>query len=304
LWGAQNEAYRQPFLNWQLARTYLAADDPLTLRRTWQMVMEEMTKTKQGSTRERWLRAIKDKAFDSIRDLPLLETKADHFWNVLVSGKISTNVFLRRISNFALDMNWLPWPVIAKRQWPKIHFPDKRAITREEHQRIVQYEHNVERKAFYQLAWHLGASQSDLANLQAEDVDRVRRVIVYRRIKLHERAGTWPKICYGSEVEKILGELPPSGPLFPYLSRVREADRATEFRQRCLDLHIQGVTLHSYRYAWAQRARECGYPERFAQNALGHNSKAVHWAYARRVSVTVPALEEYERIYRVGRIDS
>jgi methionyl-tRNA formyltransferase len=39
------------------------------------------------------------------------------------------------------------------------------------------------------------------------------------------------------------------------------------------------VTLHSYRYAWAERAKTAGYPERFAQLALGHNSKAVHRAY-------------------------
>jgi integrase len=56
-----------------------------------------------------------------------------------------------------------------------------------------------------------------------------------------------------------------------------------------------GVTLHSYRYAWAERARKAGYPERFAQEALGHNSKAVHRSYARRAQVTLPTLEEYER---------
>src|SRR2546422_6701947 len=49
---------------------------------------------------------------------------------------------------------------------------------------------------------------------------------------------------------------------------------------------------HSYRYAWAERAKVAGYPERFAQEALGHKSKAVHRAYARKAQVTVPALEE------------
>lgn len=48
---------------------------------------------------------------------------------------------------------------------------------------------------------------------------------------------------------------------------------------------IKGVTLHSYRYAWAERAKVCGYPERFAQEALGHNSKAVHRAYAKRALI-------------------
>jgi hypothetical protein len=55
------------------------------------------------------------------------------------------------------------------------------------------------------------------------------------------------------------------------------------------------VTLHSYRYAWAERAKIVGYPERFAQLALGHNSKAVHRAYAKNAQVTLPPLEEYER---------
>jgi len=75
----------------------------------------------------------------------------------------------------------------------------------------------------------------------------------------------------------------------------READRATEFKQRCRGLGIEGVTLHSYRYAWAERARTCGYPERFAQEALEHNSKAVHRAYARKAQVVIPSLEDYEK---------
>jgi len=55
------------------------------------------------------------------------------------------------------------------------------------------------------------------------------------------------------------------------------------------------LLYHSYRYAWAERAKTCGYPERFAQLALGHNSKAVHRAYAKAAQVTLPPLEEYER---------
>jgi integrase len=89
--------------------------------------------------------------------------------------------------------------------------------------------------------------------------------------------------------------LPASGPLFPYLRTVRACDRATEFKQRCQGLKIKGVTLHSYRYAWAERAKTAGYPERFAQEALGHNSKAVHRAYARKAKVELPSLGEYER---------
>ena len=60
-------------------------------------------------------------------------------------------------------------------------------------------------------------------------------------------------------------------------------------------MKIEGISLHSYRYAWAERAKTVGYPERFAQEALGHRSKAVHRAYAKKAHVILPSLEEYER---------
>ena len=96
-------------------------------------------------------------------------------------------------------------------------------------------------------------------------------------------------------MEAILATLPKTGPPLPRLTLTREKHRAKEFKRRCVGLEIQGVTLHSYRYAWAERAKSAGYPERFAQLALGHNSKAVHRAYAKNSQVTVPPLEEYER---------
>src|SRR5258707_12045737 len=83
--------------------------------------------------------------------------------------------------------------------------------------------------------------------------------------------------------------------LFPRVAKWRETDRAKAFMRRCRLVHVSGVSLHSYRYAWAERAKTAGYPERFAQEALGHKSQAVHRAYARKAMVKVPALEDYER---------
>jgi integrase len=290
---SRREAEQQPAVNLQIARAYLVASDPNIATRNWQCVMDEMVKLKTGETQHRWQTAIRDKAFDSIRHLPILETRAEHFLRVLEAGKISTNVYLRRLHNLALDMTWLPWPVIVKRQWPKIEFKDKRAITAEEHARIVEREKNPERKAFYKLAWHLGASQSDLAHLQAGDVDWQTRIICFGRMKTRGRS--LQQIRFGKEIEDILATLPKTGALFPYLQTVRAGDRATEFKQRCDGLGIQGVTLHSYRYAWAERAKTAGYPERFAQIALGHNSKAWARAYSKNAQVTLPPLEEYEQ---------
>jgi hypothetical protein len=110
---ARNESARQPALNLQLARTYLSAGDPLTAARTWQQVMEQIVETKNaGPTRERWEAAIKDQAFDPIRDCKLVETSAEKLLDVLKRGSVSTNVYLRRIHNYALDMNWLAWSVM------------------------------------------------------------------------------------------------------------------------------------------------------------------------------------------------
>ena len=123
---SKNEAHRQPVLNLHIARTYLAATDPEIAQRTWQAPMDEMTRTKTGSTFIRCKRAMQDRAFHIIRDVPILETHSAQFLKVLNAGSVANNVFLRRIHNFALDMSWLPWPVLAKKQRPKVRFKEKR----------------------------------------------------------------------------------------------------------------------------------------------------------------------------------
>jgi len=288
---ARNEAQQEPIINRQIARAYLAASDPAITRRTWQNVMAEIITLKRNQTRDRWITAGKDHAFDVICNLPVFQTQPDHFLRVLEQGTVATNVFLRRLHNFALDVGWLPWPVLPKRQWPKVKYGAKRAITWEEHQLIVQAEPNPERRLFYELCWFLGGAQGDVASLNAEDIDWQKRVVAYRRKKTR----TMALLHFGDEVATLLRELPATGSLFPNLRLVRASDRATEFKRRCRPLGITGVTLHSYRYAWAERAKQCGYPERFAQEALGHNSKAVHRAYARQAKVVLPSLESFEK---------
>jgi integrase len=122
-------------------------------------------------------------------------------------------------------------------------------------------------------------------------VDWEHHVISYNRMK----TGTVAIMRMDIEMEEILRDLPGNGPLFPYLRSVRAGDRATEFKQRCTGLKIKGVSLHSYRYAWAERAKTAGYPERFAQVNLGHNSRAMTRAYSRNAPVEMPSLGEYER---------
>lgn len=287
---AMNEAERQPLLNRQMARAYLMASDPATLERTWAIVMDAKIKSTTGPTRHRWECAVRDRAFDHLRTLRLVETRSEHFRHALEHGTVSTNVFLRKLHNFALDMNWLLGPVLVKRMWPKPIYRERRAITLDEHMRIVERETNPERRAFYWVCWHTGGAQSDIAHLRADNINWDQKVLTYARSK----TGQLAQMHFGSLLEAILRALPSSGLLFPYLARVREGDRATEFKQRCDGLGIHGVTLHSYRYAWAQRAKAAGYPERWAQQALGHASKAVHRAYAKNADIQLPSLEVYE----------
>ena len=288
---ARNEAEQHPAFSLHLARVYWKAGDPAAGTRTWQFVMEEILKTRTGDTRRRRQTAVKDRALDGLRPRVILETRAEHFLQALADGTVSTNLYLRRIHNFAMDMNWLPWPVIPKKQWPPVRFAPKRAITWDEHQQILAGERNDECRDYYEVLWHVGGSQTDMASLQAQDVDWPARVLRYSRRK----TGSPARLHFGDAVEAILRRLPRSGPLFPMLSMWKESDRAKAFSRRCRLVGVTGVSLHSYRYAWAERAKVLGYPERFAQEALGHNSSAVHRAYARHAQVVLPSLESFER---------
>jgi len=168
---AKNQALRQPSLNLQIAKAYLSGSDSGVATRTWQEALETLVQSKADSTKVRWVWATKEQALDSIRTRPIIETQAIHLLAVLRAGSISTNVHLRKLHNDCLDMGWLPWPFLPKRQWPAIKFKEKRAITLEEHLQIVAREPNSELRSFYQLLWETGGSQSDVATLTAEGID-------------------------------------------------------------------------------------------------------------------------------------
>jgi integrase len=145
------------------------------------------------------------------------------------------------------------------------------------------------------LLYETGAAQTDAANLTAEDIDWRNGVLVYRRKKL----GPFSEPCrltIGRKLRVLLNTLPSSGDLFPNIKKTSPNHRSAEFSRRCRVAGLDGISLHSYRHAWAQRAKACGYPQRFAQEPLGHNSCAVHEAYAKGALVILPALEDYERL--------
>ena len=296
--NARNQALRQPVLNMQIAKAYLYGTDNGIATRTWQNALDALIANKKGENQNRWKRSGKEKPFDLIRDQIVIETSGEMLLQVLRKGTVSTNVYLRRLHNFCLDMDWLLKPIIPKRQWPKIEFKERRGITAEEHQKILASERNPEWHAYYEMLWHLGGSQTEIASLRAEDIDWTFQTISYSRLK----TGSPALIRFGDDVAKILRSLPATGYLFPMIALWKESDRAKAFIRRRLLAGVSSVSLHCYRYAWAERARTVGYPERFAQEALGHKSVAVHRAYARKAQVLLPPLEEYEKRAKNGTI--
>src|SRR6266508_6168814 len=72
LLNARNESVRQPQLNLHIAKAYLAGTDSGVSTRTWQDAMNAIIETKDGSTKDRWVRAAKEKALDTIRSRIIL----------------------------------------------------------------------------------------------------------------------------------------------------------------------------------------------------------------------------------------
>jgi len=289
---ARNEAVRCPTLNVVMAKAYLSAHDPKMLERTWQDVMDEFCSRGKQQTQEHRLRVAQRRPQNLLRNLKLIETKADDLLSVLKAGGVMTNAFVRCLHNLALGLGWLPWPILPPKLWPAVEAKRKRGITLQEHQEIIAAEKNVERRLYYEFLWETGAAQTDAAQFCAEQIDWQRRILSYQR----QKTGSWAHLQIGQPLEDLLHQLPASGFLFVKIARTNNSARSAEFRRRCRILKLNGISLHSYRYAWAERAQSCGYPERWAQNALGHNSRAIHQAYAKGGVAICPPLDDYERI--------
>jgi hypothetical protein len=208
---AKNQAKRQPMLNLQIAKAYLAGTDNGITTRTWRHPVEALIDSKEGANRKRWLQAAKDRALTALLPCVIIETRGELLLRVLQTGTVSTNVYLRRLHNFCVDMNWLPWPLLLKRQWPAVRFKARRAISWEEHQKILGGEGNPELRDYYELLWHLGGSQTDMAMLTADDIDWERRTVSYAR----KTTGNCAIIYFGGTVAGILRSRPPKGLFSP-----------------------------------------------------------------------------------------
>ena len=74
---AKNQAERQPMLNLQLAKAYLAGTNAEMPKRTWQHALQVLTETKRGANKERWKRVAKDRTLSGSGAAPI-GTKAQY----------------------------------------------------------------------------------------------------------------------------------------------------------------------------------------------------------------------------------
>jgi integrase len=288
---ARNEAARQPLLNLAMAKTYLAAHDPKLITRTWADVMVRFCQRDQPATRLRHERALRTRAMKFLKDKLLVETTADDLFHTMNLGANSTVAFLQTMHNDALGMGWLPMPILPRKLWPRPKKKVRRAITEAEHQRLLANVAETEWRLYLQMLWFTGASQTDGANFSSANVDWPNRVFTYHRRKLMGRNLPPAGLAIGTGLETLLKQLPATGDFFPKLKQMDDRSRSCFFWKLGQRLEIAGISLHSYRYSWAERAKVAGIPQRWAQAALGHNSKAVHDAYARNALVICPPID-------------
>ena len=294
LLNAHNQDSSQTQLNREIGLTFIKSSDPELANRTWQKVFDAVCSNGAEITQSRRRRLYGKNCFDVIRHKPLIETTSDDLLRLLKPLGSFDNRHLKLAQNYAVKIGWIDRDILPSKLWPKITSKPKRAITLEEHERIVSTEHNAEHKAFYELLWWTGAAQTDGASLTAENINWVNETIIYHRRKLKQDSP--PAILkMGSKLKALLMDLPSEGSLFPKLNQQGAEHRSAEFSRRLKILGIKGISLHSYRYAWAERALEAGLPERIAMKALGHSSKAIHHAYAKNAVVEVPSLENYAK---------
>jgi hypothetical protein len=261
------------------------------------MSSKDMPRAAAEESQDRKKRAFRSQPFARLLKVKLIDTEADHLFAVLEHKKAgnAAHHYMRRIHNYAVQLGWLLAPVMADAAWPTVRKKHYEAITEEEHLRIVEKEQNTERRLFYETLWETGGSQSDIANLHWNRVDKETNTIEFVRQKLEHRESVGLTcLCIGRRLQAILDQFSQEGYRFAKIRLELPKHRSAEFRRRGRTLKIKGRVLHSYRYAWAQRARSAGMPEREAMNHLGHKSKAIHAAYGRRASVTTLPLEYYE----------
>jgi len=194
-------------MNLVMAKTYLSAQDPKMIVRTWADVLQRFCDRSNDNTRKRHERVARTKPMKFLKCKRLIETTADDFFEALKLGSTSTIAFLQTIHNDAIGMGWIPSPILPRKLWPKMKKKEKRAITEAEHITLMSAVDD-EWRLYFQLLWFIGAAQTDAANLTDANINWQSRVLKYERQKLNGRSLPPACLVIGKGLEVILRQLP------------------------------------------------------------------------------------------------
>jgi hypothetical protein len=193
----RNMTSARPVIGMSLAKAYLTSQDPKLLARTWQNVVDEFCSRGNAETQAHRRKTSLRQPQNLLLKMKLIETTSDDLLKILKEGGVMTNGFVRCLYNLAMGFGWLPWPILPPKLWPTVETKPKRAITRDEHERILAAEKNPDRRLYYELLWETGAAQTDGALLRAEYIDWQRRILSYQR----KKTGEWAHLQIGKNLK-------------------------------------------------------------------------------------------------------
>jgi hypothetical protein len=174
---ASNMASNHPAFNRAMAKSYLAVSDPKMETRTWADVLERFCTRDNPATKARHERFAKSKPMDFLRNKKLLDTTADDLFHAIKIGTKSTLWFLQTLHNDAFGIGWLLSPIVYPKNWPKKTKTKRKAITAEQHKKLVESFQSQEWRLYLELLWLTGASQTDGANLNNTNINWQERVL-------------------------------------------------------------------------------------------------------------------------------
>jgi hypothetical protein len=308
------------------AEMHLAKCNPEWTINTWDMVINSMKKAPRGQVggqkSARTVRTITsswgNKCWNRIRHKRLIDTLPSDFQGALNGLGCGLVAFGKTLHRFAFNHGMMPYQIMGDAMWPKVKFNRRsRAITEAEHVRLVKYFSEAGERVYRMalkhhpdttiaqwqeewvnylwLLWFTAASNSDAANMKAENILWDERVIAYKRDKWQEPEET-PPVCVaiakGGQLEKLLKALPAQGNLFPLLTQIGQESRCRVFKKARERVGIKGrVTIHGYRFGFAERAKKGGMSVEDRMISLGHANYKMTHHYDKHALVTPQSIE-------------
>ncbi|PTX99433.1 hypothetical protein DB346_16450 [Verrucomicrobia bacterium LW23] len=182
---------------------------------------------------------MRQPALQPLLRLKLSETTGEILLSLLRTFSHSGLSYARRWYNLAIDFGWIPMNLLPRRHWPKIRSAERRAITCEEHGKLLESVHGEDDwYDYFQALWWLGAAQTDLARLTAERVNLAANQILFKRTKIRHRGRGWTCAVMGPSLRAII-EKRMAGKqsyLFPALAVLKNSYRSTHPAQRAAQL--------------------------------------------------------------------